>query len=137
MAAETSPLFVRLPSEEAEKLDRAAFELKTPKAKLVAGLVARYVDPSRPEALAGLRALPLDEERAVVGRYSFRPADDGDVLNMEEVARLLRVGEQTVRRLAAAGDLPGRKIGRGWRFSRRAVLDWLAAPERARAGFSR
>src|ERR671934_2498933 len=108
MAAETSPLFVRLPSEEAEKLDRAAFELKTPKAKLVAGLVARYVDPTRPEALAALRALPLEPERTVVGRYSFRPADEADVLTAREVARLLRVGEQTVRRMAAGGELPGR-----------------------------
>jgi excisionase family DNA binding protein len=39
--------------------------------------------------------------------------------------------------MAAAGELPGRRIGQKWRFSRRAVLDWLAAPERARAGFRR
>ena len=44
---------------------------------------------------------------------------------------------KTVRALAAKGELPGRKLGRHWRFSRQAVLDWLATPERKRraAGF--
>jgi hypothetical protein len=39
----TSPLFVRLPTASAEKLSRAAFELKTPKRELVADLVDRYL----------------------------------------------------------------------------------------------
>ncbi len=53
----TSAVFVRIPTAEAEKLDRAAFELKTPKRELIAGLVSRYVDPSTPSGLASLRAL--------------------------------------------------------------------------------
>jgi excisionase family DNA binding protein len=130
----TSPLFVRLPSGEAEKLDRAAFELKTSKGKLVAGLVARYVDPSSEGSLESLRALETDG-RPLVGRAYVRPADRDDVLTTAEAAQLLRVGEGTVRDLAARGELPGRKLGRHWRFSRRALLEWLGAPERARAGF--
>jgi excisionase family DNA binding protein len=130
----TSPLFVRLPAGEAEKLDRAAFELKTSKRKLVAGLVARYVDPSSEGGLEALRALQSDGG-PLVGRVYLRAAEDGDVLTVAEAARLLRVGETTVRDLAARGELPGRKLGRQWRFSRRALLEWLGAPERARAGF--
>jgi excisionase family DNA binding protein len=59
------------------------------------------------------------------------------VLSLPQLAELLQVDEKTVRSLATAGDLPGRKIGRHWRFSRQAVLDWLATPERKRhaAGF--
>jgi hypothetical protein len=53
----TSALYVRIPSNEAEKLDRAAFELKSHKRDLVAALVARYVDPSTPAGLDRLRAL--------------------------------------------------------------------------------
>jgi excisionase family DNA binding protein len=39
--------------------------------------------------------------------------------------------------LAAKGELPARKLGRHWRFSRQAVLEWLGSPERKRraAGF--
>ena len=59
------------------------------------------------------------------------------MLTVEQLAELLQVDEKTVRSLASDGDLPGRKIGRHWRFSRQAVLEWLATPERKRraAGF--
>jgi hypothetical protein len=56
-AAQTSALYVRIPRSEAEKLDRAAFELKSHKRDLVAALVSRYVDPSTPAGLERLRAL--------------------------------------------------------------------------------
>jgi excisionase family DNA binding protein len=116
----TSPLFVRLPTASAEKLSRAAFELKTPKRELVADLVDRY----------------LGAEDVVVGRAASEVREP-DVLTVEQLAVLLQVDEKTVRSLASDGDLPGRKVGRHWRFSRQAVLEWLATPERKRraAGF--
>ena len=116
----TSPLFVRLPAASAEKLSRAAFELKTPKRELVADLVDRY----------------LGTEDVLVGRAATEPRGP-DVLTVEQLAKLLQVDDKTVRALAAKGELPGRKLGRHWRFSRQAVLDWLATPERKRraAGF--
>jgi excisionase family DNA binding protein len=120
----TSPLFVRIPAATAEKLDQAAFALRTPKRQLVAGLLSRYVDPS-PEGLDALRALETEEGRLVVGRHAFRPDEAPDVFTTAQLAELLQVDVKTVRRLAARGELPGRKLGRHWRFSRRAVLDWL------------
>jgi excisionase family DNA binding protein len=115
----TSPLFVRLPTASAEKLNRAAFELKTPKRELVADLVERYLG-----------------EDVVVGRAAARSGEP-DVLTVEQLAELLQVDEKTVRSLAAKGELPGRKLGRHWRFSRQAVLAWLATPAKKRhaAGF--
>jgi hypothetical protein len=56
---DTTALFVRIPRDEAEKLDRASFELKAPKRELVAALVARYVDPSTDAGLDSLRALEV------------------------------------------------------------------------------
>ena len=47
------------------------------------------------------------------------------VLTGGEVAKLLRVSRDTVYRLAASGALPGRKIGRIWRFSRDAIEQYL------------
>jgi excisionase family DNA binding protein len=116
----TSPLFVRLPAASAERLSRAAFELKTPKRELVAGLVDRY----------------LGADDVVVGRAATQVREP-DVLSVEQLAQLLQVDATTVRKLAATGELPGRKLGRHWRFSRQAVLDWLANPERPKrsAGF--
>ncbi|MDQ2983745.1 MAG: helix-turn-helix domain-containing protein [Actinomycetota bacterium] len=116
----TAPLFVRLPAASAEKLSRASFELKTPKRELVAELVDRY----------------LGADDMVVGRAAAQIREP-DVLTVDQLAQLLQVDEKTVRSLAAKGDLPGRKLGRHWRFSRHAVLEWLANPERKRraAGF--
>src|SRR5918912_4315469 len=109
----TSPLFVRLPASSAERLNRAAFELKTPKRELVAGLVDRY----------------LGSDEVVIGRAASQVGEP-DVLTLEQLAELLQVDVKTVRSLAVKGELPGRKLGRDWRFSRQAVLDWLAAPDR-------
>ena len=47
------------------------------------------------------------------------------VLTGSEVATLLRVSRDTVYRLAASGELPGRKIGRIWRFSQDAIEQHL------------
>ncbi|MFQ5491942.1 MAG: helix-turn-helix domain-containing protein [Phycisphaerae bacterium] len=41
-----------------------------------------------------------------------------DILTVAEVAAFMRVSRETVYRMAGRGELPGRKIGRIWRFSR-------------------
>jgi excisionase family DNA binding protein len=131
-------LFVRIPASEAEKLDRAAFELKTPKQDLVSGLVARYVDPGSPKGLASLRSLCSSrrtitlesaEDALVVGQHSFRPNEVPEVMTLADVAGLLQSDDASVEALAESGELPGRRIGDEWRFARRAVLDWLAVGE--------
>jgi excisionase family DNA binding protein len=48
-----------------------------------------------------------------------------DVMTAQELAEFLRIPEDTVRRLAARFAIPGRQIEKEWRFSRRAVEDWL------------
>ena len=48
-----------------------------------------------------------------------------DVLSVEEAAAFLKVAPATVRREARAGQLPGRHVGKEWRFSRSALIDWL------------
>ena len=53
-AAPTAALFVRIPTEHARRLDRAAFELRVPKQSLVSELVERYVNPDSPASLVAL-----------------------------------------------------------------------------------
>jgi len=50
-----------------------------------------------------------------------------EVLTVTEVAELMRVSTDTIYRLAVAGELPGRKVGRAWRFSRSAVTRYLTS----------
>jgi excisionase family DNA binding protein len=54
---------------------------------------------------------------------------DTDVLTLSEASLFLRVTKDDVLQLADAGCLPGRKIGQHWRFSKKALLDWLAHKE--------
>jgi excisionase family DNA binding protein len=112
-------LFVRLPQAQADKLDRAASALGTPKGRLVARLVEQHVDPDTPAGLDELRGLPL-------GRHSFRPAAAADVLTAEEAAALLQAPVETVVELAEKGELPGRKLAGEWRFARQALIAWLS-----------
>jgi hypothetical protein len=65
---ETSALYVRIPAEEAAKLDRASFALKAHKRDLIAALVARYVDPSSPRGLEELRALGAHDQSSSLAR---------------------------------------------------------------------
>lgn len=48
-----------------------------------------------------------------------------EVLNAEEAAEFLGFNPYTVREKARLGEIPGRKIGREWRFSREALLEWI------------
>lgn len=114
-------LFVRLPAAALDKLDRAAEALRIRKKDLVAGLVTRYVDPDSQRGLSALGA--------TLGSYSFQAYDPPEVMNAAQAAALLQVEEAAVVALAAAGQLPGRKLGSAWRFSRAALVAWLSTSE--------
>jgi excisionase family DNA binding protein len=132
-----SALFVRLPATAVDKLDRAAEALGMRKKDLVAGLVSKYVDPdSRPglHALGSLSShkitVDLADKNPTGGWYSFQPYDPPEVMNAAQAAQFLQIDEEIVIELAASGQLPGRKLGGDWRFSRAALVAWLATPEK-------
>jgi excisionase family DNA binding protein len=105
-----TPLYVRLPADAAARLDRTAFERGTSKRELVTDAVVRLLDGE-----------------TTVGRAEVRTRSDAEVLTVEQAAELLQVDADTVRTLAREGTLPGRKVGREWRFARAALLRWLGA----------
>ena len=158
----TTPLFVRIPAEQARRLDRASFELGRPKQALVSELLERYIGSASPASLAALAAPEqrgsaapapsqqvsalaegarrrvtvetLEPDALVVGHHSFRPRervaanhDMPEVLTAEQAAELMQVERTVIEGLAEAGKLPARRLGGQWRFSRAALLDWLAA----------
>ncbi len=131
----TAALYVRLPHREATKLDRAAEALSTNKKTIVTSLVSRYVDPDSPTGLDALRSsleparrvtINMPDEGIAVGHHAFTPSPLPDVLTPAQAADLLQVDEDEVVALAEAGTLPGRRIGDQWRFSRPALIEWLA-----------
>jgi len=117
---------VRIPSTEADKLHRAANALGAPKRELITRLVARYVDPENPATLSRLGGA---ESEMSVGRAWFRPAEELEILTPAQLAGLLQVEEETVIAMAERKEIPARKVGEEWRFSREAVLAWLAEDE--------
>ena len=108
---------MRLPRAEAERLDRAAARLGTSKGRIVADLLARHLEP--PSGIDALKGAPI-------GRHQFTSVQELEVLTLEQLASLLELDLEAVRTLAEQGDLPGRKLGEQWRFSRAAILAWLA-----------
>jgi excisionase family DNA binding protein len=134
-------LYVRLPATAGEKLDRASEALGIPKKDLVAGLVDRYVDPDSARGLTALGSMSatrkitvdLPEAGPAMGNYSFQPYDPPEVMSAGQAAMLLQVEETLVVELAEAGDLPGRKLGKVWRFSRAALVAWLSEPAAGRS----
>lgn len=51
-----------------------------------------------------------------------------DTLDLRQAAEFLQLSEPTVKRLAEANELPGRKLGAQWRFLRSALEDFLKSP---------
>ena len=47
------------------------------------------------------------------------------LLNLPEVAKFLRISKDKLRDLAAAGDVPGMKIGGQWRFVKERIEDYI------------
>jgi excisionase family DNA binding protein len=128
--ADTAALFVRLPVEEAEKLDRFSFERRIPKRDVVRWLVSERLDDAdviwqQPLPPPPVRIVAPRPGELAVGRADVAPTQVPDVLTAEQAAELLQTDAATVRELAEAGDLPGRRVGGEWRFLRRAVLGWL------------
>lgn len=70
------------------------------------------------------RSLPasaIEESRVVANENESVDA----VLDVEEVAELLRVGRNTIYELVARNEIPHRRLLKSIRFSRSAVMAWL------------
>jgi excisionase family DNA binding protein len=121
MSKERTPLFVRLPRKQAAALDRLADATGRRKQSLVSELLEDRLAVARPLS---------------VGRVEVTNTPEvlDEVLTLDEVARLLKVPADAVRSRAEAGDLPGRRFGKEWRFARMSVLAWLTNGEAQKRG---
>jgi excisionase family DNA binding protein len=124
MANERTPLFVRLPRNQAAALDRLAGATGRRKQSLVSELLGDRLTAPRPLSVGRVEL-----------KHSPQVSDDVlDVLTLDEVARLLKVPVDAVRARAEEGELPGRRFGKEWRFARMAVLAWLTNGESKKRG---
>lgn len=52
---------------------------------------------------------------------------DDNILNIEQAIEFLGVSEKTLIKLLREEHIPARKTGREWRFSKQALINWLAS----------
>ena len=52
---------------------------------------------------------------------------DAEILNVDEAAAFLGVSVKTFQKVLHTEDMPARKIGREWKFSRRALIEWVGS----------
>lgn len=109
---ELKPLFIRVAATEADRLDRASTETGQSKRRLVEDAMRSY----------------LDRDDLVVGHASLNERAP-EVLVPGEAAAFLQLDEDALLRAAAAGEIPAGQIGGDWRFSRTALLGWLAGSD--------
>lgn len=71
----------------------------------------------------------MREDAIVIVHSSAVDRPSGPILDASEAAALLRVSTKTLLRLARAGQIPGKKVGREWRFSADALVLMIGAVE--------
>src|SRR5882757_5727600 len=119
----TKALYVRVPATLADRLDRVSTRLGMSKRDIITRLVGDRLDVE--DALQPIRVWEDDKPPAGGFVPAARNAADAEVMSLEEAADLLRVEAADLRDMAEAGDVPARKVGQLWRFSRTALLTWL------------
>ena len=54
------------------------------------------------------------------------PAMHDEIMTVDELAKYLKISKSTLYKLAVENKLPGKKIGKRWRFHKSAIDQWLA-----------
>ena len=62
-------------------------------------------------------------------RPAYRSAMHPEVLDASRAAQVLGISRALLLRLARKGEVPGRKLGKEWRFRLSTLLGWLGKVE--------
>jgi excisionase family DNA binding protein len=104
IADERIALFVRVPAATASRLEE----------------VVRAAGRSKQDLVTDFIDLQLNARDGVSSKDA-----SGDILTSEEVCAFLRIDMAAVEERLHAGDIPARRFGVEWRFSKAAILRWL------------
>ena len=104
MADERIALFVRVPAATASRLEE----------------VVRAAGRSKQDLVTDFIDVQLNARDGVSSKDA-----SADILTTEEVCAFLRIDLAAVEERLRAGDIPARRFGVEWRFSKAAILRWL------------
>ncbi len=57
--------------------------------------------------------------------------EGSDVLTIGETAAFLRCHPRTLQKMAIRGEIPAKKVGSLWRFSRQRLQEWMLGEQLA------
>ncbi len=58
------------------------------------------------------------------------PDPDDNILTLQELATYLKIPESTLYKIVREGGVPAQKIGKHWRFNKKAIDSWIASGEK-------
>jgi excisionase family DNA binding protein len=87
---------------------------------------ARYVANESPTFQ--LQRVPMPTRRPRTRLTASPSPQAAEILDVHMTAELLTVSLDMTYDLFKAGELPGRKVGRKWLTTRRAILRWMESP---------
>ena len=53
------------------------------------------------------------------------PQVPSQILSLDELSVYLKIARSSLYKLVRAGGIPGKKVGKNWRFHRNAIDKWL------------
>ena len=76
----------------------------------------------------------MGSKRKHISREARIQMMDEEILDVAGAAELLGVSKKAVYGLLKKGDMPARKVGKEWRFSRKNLINWVANAENLDTG---
>jgi excisionase family DNA binding protein len=113
---EKTALFVRIPAASAKKLEQHAKREGRSKQDIVANLI--------------LQALQKPPITSSTPSPDVSPPETPEIMTLAELSVYLRVDENELQQKVNAGELPVRRFGEEWRFSRQAIDHWMEGTDR-------
>jgi excisionase family DNA binding protein len=113
---EKAALFVRIPSASAKKLEQHAKREGRSKQDIVAKLIHQE-----------LQKPVVTNSKSASGATT---PETPEIMTLEELSVYLRVSEIELQQKVAAGELPVRRFGDDWRFSKQAIERWMEGTDR-------
>jgi excisionase family DNA binding protein len=59
------------------------------------------------------------------GNMAERRTEDDEILTVGQVSKLLRLHQRTIYKLVRNGTIPGRRVGKSWRFLKSEIIKWF------------
>jgi excisionase family DNA binding protein len=129
MPEDKSALFVRIPTATAKKLETHAKRAGRSKQDIVATLIT-----------AGLQKPSVSSSAGSVVPIAAVAPEVTDILTLDELSAYLRIDREELEKRLQTQEIPARRFGSEWRFSREAINRWMEGtdrPTKRQTGFGR